>query len=156
MLNYIYQRPHVLPMARLIGRGAEIRELNRAFSDLETKTVMVWGRRRVGKTALVREFCRDKAHVILTAVEGSLEESLRSFDRSLDAFTGTEGSGSKSLSDVFERIMNVFAGGDRLVIILDDYPLLCVADKASDECLGKFIDTGLKGMKALLVVFFKS
>ena len=139
-------------MARLIGRGAEIRELNRAFNDLETKTVMVWGRRRVGKTALIREFCRDKAHVILTAVEGSLEGSLRSFDRSLDAFTGTEGSSSKSLSDLFERIMNVFAGGDRLVIILDDYPLLCVADKASDECLRKFIDTGLKGMKALLVV----
>ncbi|MBP5734942.1 MAG: ATP-binding protein, partial [Candidatus Methanomethylophilaceae archaeon] len=119
-------------MARLIGRGAEIRELNRAFADPETKTVAVWGRRRVGKTALVREFCRDKTHIILTAVEGSFEGSLRSFDRSLDAFTGTEGNGSKSLGDVLERIMSIFAGGERLVIVFDDYPLLSVADKASD------------------------
>ncbi|MBO6083902.1 MAG: hypothetical protein J6O90_02315 [Candidatus Methanomethylophilaceae archaeon] len=139
-------------MARLIGRGAEIRELNRAFADPETKTVAVWGRRRVGKTALVREFCRDKTHIILTAVEGSFEGSLRSFDRSLDAFTGTEGNGSKSLGDVLERIMSIFAGGERLVIVFDDYPLLSVADKASDASLRKFIDIGLKGMKALLIV----
>ena len=139
-------------MARLVGRGSEIRELNRAFSDPEIKTVAVWGRRRVGKTALIREFCRDKRHIILTAVEGSYEGSLRSFDRSIESFTGTKNPGSKDFSEVLQRISSLNAEGERLIIVFDDYPLLCVANKAIDEHLRKFIDNGLKSMKALLIL----
>lgn len=42
-------------MATIIGRGAESAELNRALSSKEAELVAVYGRRRVGKTYLIRQ-----------------------------------------------------------------------------------------------------
>ena len=39
----------------MIGRKKEIRELENAYSGRESEFVAVYGRRRVGKTYLVRE-----------------------------------------------------------------------------------------------------
>lgn len=55
----------------LIGRESELRALESRFSNPRDKAVAIYGRRRVGKTAIIEEFCKDKRSIILTAVEGS-------------------------------------------------------------------------------------
>ena len=54
----------------LVGRSAELRALEDIYSRERPKTCAVYGRRRVGKTALLRKFCEDKPSLFLT-VEGS-------------------------------------------------------------------------------------
>ena len=43
----------------LIGRRQEIQELQQAYDSDESKFVAIFGRRRIGKTYLVREVFRD-------------------------------------------------------------------------------------------------
>ena len=41
-------------------REKELRDLNKRYNRGEFECIVIYGRRRVGKTALINEFCKDK------------------------------------------------------------------------------------------------
>ena len=51
-------------MAKIIGRKEELQELQRLYESDRPEFVAVYGRRRVGKTFLVREMFRDRKSVV--------------------------------------------------------------------------------------------
>lgn len=55
---------------KVIGREAEKRTLSDALTSADAELVAVYGRRRVGKTFLVREFLRDKIVFELSGLHG--------------------------------------------------------------------------------------
>ena len=46
-----------------IGREAELKFLNDKYEAEDGQLIVLYGRRRVGKTETLREFCKDKQHV---------------------------------------------------------------------------------------------
>ena len=59
------------------GREEELAELNNRYNSEKFQFVPIYGRRRVGKTALIDEFIKDKEAVKFTAVRGSLHTNMR-------------------------------------------------------------------------------
>lgn len=45
------------------SREEELRKLNERYEDDRFECIVIYGRRRVGKTALINEFCKDKPAV---------------------------------------------------------------------------------------------
>ena len=43
-----------------IGREAELKFLNDKYEDIGGQLIVLYGRRRVGKTETLREFCKGK------------------------------------------------------------------------------------------------
>ena len=41
-------------------REDELRKMNRRFRNNNFECIVIYGRKRVGKTALINEFCKDK------------------------------------------------------------------------------------------------
>lgn len=71
-------------MALLVGRESEKSELRKSLESSEAELVAVYGRRRVGKTFLVREFFRQRLAFELTGVhDAPLAEQLRNFSFAL-------------------------------------------------------------------------
>ena len=92
-------------MTSIIGRETELGEMERRYANPNIKTLAIWGRRRVGKTALIREFCKDKPHVILTAIEDSYQDSMKSFDMALNDILGPiGGKSSEHFTDILKRL----------------------------------------------------
>jgi uncharacterized protein len=76
-------------MTALIGRRSEQRSLQAALDAKEAELVCVYGRRRVGKTFLVRQFFAGQLCFELTGVfDAPLKEQLRNFARAFDAAFG--------------------------------------------------------------------
>ena len=48
-------------------REDELRKLNKRYNDDRFECVIIYGRRRVGKTALINQFCKDKPTVFFSA-----------------------------------------------------------------------------------------
>lgn len=72
----------------LSGRHREREILDRAFRSEKAEFVAIYGRRRVGKTFLVRRFFEDRASVYFEVVgrfDGTLEDHLRIFTEALSA-----------------------------------------------------------------------
>ena len=140
-------------MERLIGRDLEIEEMERRYSKPGVRTLAIWGRRRVGKTFLIQEFCRDKPHLVLTAIEHSLPDSIRSFDETIDRYTGIpREKDSKNLCDILERLKDIGTDKERTVIVIDEYTFLCEEDPSCNSYLQVFIDRDLQNMNAFLIV----
>jgi len=77
-------------MEPIIGRKEEIIILEDALKTKDAGLIAVYGRRRVGKTFLIRNFYADRLVFELTGMYGgSLKDQLLQFSRSLQKATGS-------------------------------------------------------------------
>lgn len=110
----------------IIGRQIEQDELRRIYESQSSEFVMVYGRRRVGKTFLVREFFHNKFDFCFTGMaNGSKKEQLMNFRVAISSYdeslahttpnTWTEAFGL--LIKLLEKSSN-----SRKVVFLDELP----------------------------------
>ncbi len=57
-------------------REEELRIMNQRYEKNGFECIVIYGRRRVGKTALINEFCKDKPTVYFSALNASVRENL--------------------------------------------------------------------------------
>lgn len=89
--------------------------------------LILYGRRRVGKTTLLNEFSKDKNPIFYTAIESKDEENLREFSRVVfEHFNpGTTAAAFASYGDVLSYISASISNNraeERQLIIIDEYP----------------------------------
>lgn len=111
----------------LVGRDAEIKHLEAIASSKEAEFVVVYGRRRVGKTFLINTFFDDKYTFKLTGLaKKSKREQLANFTASLNRYGGgTKYNKPRTWYEAFDRLRNllekVHVKGKRVVFI-DELP----------------------------------
>lgn len=66
-----------------IGREAELKFLNDKYNDNGGQLIVLYGRRRVGKTETLREFCKGKPHVFFSCTQTTDPIQLRNFSKRL-------------------------------------------------------------------------
>lgn len=74
-------------MDKIVGRKQEKKQLNRVFESKSSEFIVVYGRRRVGKTFLIRTFFTQKKCMFfhITGIkDGKLQEQLYEFTRILE------------------------------------------------------------------------
>ena len=78
-------------MERLIGRTLECRELQWAMDSQRSELIILYGRRRVGKTFLVRRFFDDKySFHFVGAHRKKKAEQLKNFREALSYYSHNE------------------------------------------------------------------
>ena len=74
-------------MEKIIGRESELSLLSKYYKSDRPEFIALYGRRRVGKTFIVRSFLKDKFDFFATGIlEGTFEEELKSFSDSLNEY----------------------------------------------------------------------
>lgn len=66
-----------------IGRESELHFLEDRYSQEDGQLVVLYGRRRVGKTETLRQFCKRKPHVFFSCRECPDKMQLKSFSEKL-------------------------------------------------------------------------
>lgn len=117
---------------QIIGRKQEISELIELYNSKQAVFAVVYGRRRVGKTFLVRElFCEKFAfhHTGLAPFElkGAklLEQQLHNFNASLIRYGSTDTTPPKNWLEAFERLIALLeqkGTSKRQVVFIDELP----------------------------------
>ena len=133
------------------GRKAEIETLNSQFESGKFEFAVVYGRRRVGKTMLLSEFCKGKKAIFFTGIEASETENLSQLSRAVLEYSEAPGSTFESFEKVFSHI-DVLAQKKRIVLVIDEYPYLAKADQSIPSLLQKHIDHVWKGSKLMLIL----
>lgn len=119
-------------MAEIIGRKAEQAELLRIFNRREAQLVAVYGRRRVGKTFLVRELLKEHFvfyHTGISPIElegrNLLDAQLTAFASTL-AYSGASVNGTpKDWTEAFQWLRDFLVEQDpqkRMVVFIDEMP----------------------------------
>lgn len=117
-------------MDSIIGRKEEMTILEEALKTKDAGLIAIYGRRRVGKTFLIRNFFSDRLVFELTGMYGgSLKEQLLQFSKSLQKATGSPLSLKPPNSWVeafhaLEQFLDRLAKRKKLVVFLDEFPWL--------------------------------
>ncbi len=142
----------------LIGRQEEKRILQKALDSTEAEMVAVIGRRRVGKTYLVRHFFKEKLVFEMTGVRDiPLEKQMKNFSERIREASGTA-LPVKQPEDWFEafRLLEVFLqphlGDEKKVVFLDELPWLAGDDADFIPALGYFWNTWASRKNLVLVI----
>ncbi len=137
-----------------IGRQRESQFLEELHDSDRPELFVLYGRRRVGKTELLQQFCRERRAVYFLAAQVREKDNLRAFRDALhesldDALAASVEfpDWTSALNFVAER-----ARDERLVVVLDEFPYLCEASKGLPSELQRFWDTRGKKSKLMLVL----
>ena len=127
----------------IIGRQYEQKQLNKVFQSKVAEFVAVYGRRRVGKTYLIRNFFKNKPCVFFRSSgvhKASLKKQLEKFKQEIETtfYKGTQLSGFTNWHNAFAALndaINLFADKKKVVIFLDELPWMATPKSGLLEAL---------------------
>ena len=123
-----------------IGRHEELAELNNLYSTDKFQCVIIYGRRRVGKTTLISEFVKGKQALFFAATENNSYSMREEFcNRMYQSLNAPSIGTLDSWRSVFQFIAKE-TRDRRLVLVIDEFPYLAKADKEIKSVLQNVID----------------
>ena len=136
-----------------IGRNTELKTLDKLYRSNKFEFAVIYGRRRVGKTALINEFSRDKDTIFFTGVETNAKQNLENFSRCIMEYqTGfAVDSSFASFQAALEYVFQL-AQKKRLVMVIDEYPYVARASKSFASTLQMLIDKNKDSSKLFLIL----
>jgi AAA+ ATPase superfamily predicted ATPase len=127
-------------------RERELKALEQRFSSDNFEFVVIYGRRRIGKTSLILEALKDKEHVYYLATEA--KNNLAKFKRTVEAIF-------PSVRHVREDWESLLLALKDKVIVFDEFPYLIKEDSSIVSVFQKIVDS-LRDSKTKLVVLGSS
>lgn len=136
-----------------IGREHELNTLNKLYNSDKFEFAVIYGRRRVGKTALISEFTKDKDTIFFTGVETNAKQNLDNFSRCIMEYnTGiASGASFNSFQMALEYVFEL-AKTKRIVLVIDEYPYVARASKSLASTLQLLIDKNKDASKLFLIL----
>ena len=136
-----------------IGRKQELKQLAEMYQSDQFEFAVFYGRRRVGKTTLINEFCKNKKAIYFVGVESSEKENLENFSKAVfeTAVPGIEMPAFGSADKLFDYI-HVMAKQERILLIIDEYPYFSQSSPSVSSILQAHIDRKLKDTKLFLIL----
>lgn len=135
-----------------VGREAEYQQLQRAWESDRFELAVLWGRRRVGKTMLVNEFCQGKRAIQITAyltgVAGSLEHLSRQVSAMLFPHTPIT---FNSLEQLLAVVAD-HARDERLILSIDEFPYLAQSISETMSILQMMVDNRFRETKLMVIL----
>ena len=136
-----------------IGRERELATLNKLYASDKFEFVVIYGRRRVGKTALISQFIDDKNTIYFMGVESNAKQNLENFSKSILSYhTGMEAETSfLSFQAALEYVFKL-SEKERIILAIDEYPYVARSSKSLASTIQLLIDQYKDTSKLMLIL----
>ena len=138
---------------KFIGRQTELETLEREYQR-DSSFVVLYGRRRVGKTTLMKEFIRNKTAFYFLATQETESQSMKRFAGVLARATGNRLLQNASFSDwadLFQAAAD-YKPEEKKVLVIDEFPYLVKTNPAFPSLLQSIWDEQLKDSGIMLIL----
>ncbi len=137
-----------------IDRHQELAALNRMFQSETAEFFVLYGRRRVGKTELLSQFCKGKRSIYFLASQLKEQDHLRQLTE-IARHVIDDPLLQNLVFDDWESALIYFAQQaqvERLVLVLDEFQYLCEDNAALPSLIQRFWDLHGKNSKLFLIL----
>ncbi|MEE1516753.1 MAG: ATP-binding protein [Lachnospiraceae bacterium] len=136
-----------------IGRDKELNTLDKLYNSDKFEFAVIYGRRRVGKTALINQFLKEKKSIYFMGVESNEKQNLENCSKSIIEYSSgiqTETSFS-SFQAALEYVFKL-AENERIILAIDEYPYVARSSKSLASTLQLLIDKYKDTSKLMLIL----
>lgn len=136
-----------------IGRERELASLDRLYLSGRFEFAVIYGRRRVGKTALINEFIRGKRAIYFIGVESNAKQNLENLSKSILEYQSGMAANTAfaSFQDALDFVFRL-AQRERVILVIDEYPYVARASRSLASTLQLLIDRYKDGSKLMLIL----
>ena len=113
-----------------IGRETELKFLQDKYNENKGQLIVLYGRRRVGKTETLREFCKDKPHIFFSCTQSTDRVQLNRFSKQIlkeDIPAKQYISEFTDWEKAFSAVLELPYGKNKKLIIIDEFPICATA-----------------------------
>lgn len=138
-----------------IGRTAELRFLKDKYDEPQGQLVVLYGRRRVGKTETLREFCKGKPHIFYSCTQSTDKVQLAKFSKHLlkeDIPAKQYVSEFADWESALRAILDLPFGDAKKLIVIDEFPYMCKGNKSIPSILQYLWDREFKDQNVMIVL----
>lgn len=136
-----------------IGRIEELKFLNDRYKSNNAELIVLYGRRRIGKTELIKEFCKDKKHIFYLCNEYPNNIQLNNFSKKILSFNQNI-IVNDSFSD-WERAFNYLGeihSEEKLIVVIDEFPYMVKGNKSIPSILQGIWDHNLSNKNIMIIL----
>lgn len=139
-----------------INRHRELAQLEREYSSTESSFVILYGRRRMGKTSLIYKFLEDKKEVFYFFSDRDSEINQINKFKNLVAKNANDklmqNIDLKHWDECIEYFLQKLNNKKRTILVIDEFQFLVMANPALPSILQKWWDTELKKRNIILLL----
>ena len=136
-----------------IGRKGELSKLNAEYSR-DSSFVVIYGRRRVGKTTLIKEFLKEKTAFYFLATEELESQSMKRLAGVIARTTKNTLLQKAAFTDWLDlfRVIADYKPEEKKVLVIDEFPYLVKTNSAFPSILQNAWDEILKDSNVMLIL----
>ena len=138
-----------------IGREAELSFLQDKYDENRGQLVVLYGRRRVGKTETLREFCKGKPHIFYSCTQSTDKVQLAKFSKQIFKENIPAKQYISEFADwesAFRSVLDLPYGDKKKLLIVDEFPYMCKGNKSIPSILQNLWDAELKDRNVMIVL----
>ncbi|EQD63722.1 ATP-binding protein, partial [mine drainage metagenome] len=139
-----------------VGRRKELAYLEEKYLEDRSNMILIYGRRRIGKTALVTEFVRNKRALYLLATQEEKSQVVKGFSQRASEYFKDSFLQDNPFSDwdsLFRYIIEKIKSSDsKIVLVFDEVTYLIEQDKSFLSLMQKYYDLHLKNLNVMLIL----
>ncbi|WP_281194170.1 ATP-binding protein [Halorubrum sp. F4] len=136
---------------KFYNRDNELEALNTAYESPGHDVYVVYGRRRIGKTELVKKFCRHRPHIYFLAAQEAEERQRKKFTEQVADYFDDRVPRVDGWDETLEYLGEKIADED-LIIAIDEFPYLVEENNSLPSYFQSFVDEHLKETDSMLVL----
>ena len=138
-----------------IGREAELKFLQDKYTEEGGQLIVLYGRRRIGKTETLREFCKDKPHIFFSCTQTTDRVQLRNFSNRMfkeDIPAKNYISEFADWERAFRAILDLPYHDQKKLLVIDEFPYMCRGNRSIPSILQNLWDTELRNDNVMLIL----
>ena len=138
-----------------IGREAELRFLQEKYEEKKGQLIVLYGRRRVGKTETLREFCKDKPHVFYSCTQSTDKVQLAKYSKQVFKENIPAKQYISEFADwesALRSVLDLPYGDKKKLLIIDEFPYMCKGNKSIPSILQALWDMELKTQNVMIIL----
>jgi AAA+ ATPase superfamily predicted ATPase len=132
-------------------RDEELEALSAACESPGSDVFVIYGRRRVGKTELLKEFCTDRPHIYFLAAQEAEHRQREKFIEQVAAFFDDRVPRIDGWDDAFDYLGEKLQAED-VVVVIDEFPYLVAENDSVPSYVQGFVDEQLQETESMLVL----
>jgi hypothetical protein len=140
----------------MIGRDKERALLEKCYSSKKSEFVAIYGRRRIGKTFLVKETFAQRLTFYATGIlDAEMTEQLRSFNTNIAHYGGLELKPATTWAEAFENLNHLIdssSASGKKVVFIDEIPWMSTVNSGFLAALDYFWNRWISSRNDVLLI----
>ncbi|MCS7364874.1 MAG: ATP-binding protein [archaeon GB-1867-035] len=140
---------------QFVDREVELNFLEERYASDEAQFIVIYGKRRIGKTSLILNFLKNKPYIYFLCEKTSIKLNLLKMAKKMAEYLERESFSRITFidwEDLFREFLEWKSSREKLVIVFDEFPYLIELDRGITSLFQKIWDEHLSKRSDIMLI----